>query len=291
MSGLEVACTIANIVSSIKGFLKLNGEEKSKMTDIKAKKEIINKDNIIIKTGGGDVYIGNFHQLSDDDIDKIMDKFIKTPKEKETRIIDYQFYDEAVQYEETFNTGDELVNHILPFLEPKMTSIFNLAKRVDYYYEIDEHKKALEIKDNIATMYGKEGNKLCNLYTSGYVDQAVEYYLDVSRNDKKIAEDINVKRKFINELMQSLLIFAKHIHYVNKGDDVTTLSRKIKQDMDDDAKYIAIHSAGTKNISVATQTTDKIRDEIEKEDYEISFKEPETKSSTPLLEIVITKRD
>lgn len=221
---------------------------------------------------GGDFYYFDMRGMPRKFINKFVERLDNPGSpQQDFRLMESEFSRTTVEYEEKFNvTENELLERAMPHLDPTSKSILNLAIGAEYHYKRGEVEKAEKIKEEIKEFYGKLGNVLCNLYTSGYIDKVLNYVQDVEKNmsDKELGEIVNAH---IEELLTRT---AKYIHFVYEMDEIDDLVINATNDMSDGAEYIAFHGAG-RNASKVVSLVAILQDrKVVKENYQLSWTVP-----------------
>lgn len=267
----------SGVIYKLKNYIKDEKDEKS------LEETLVNNGLIIINQGGNS-YVAD---QNPEQINKLVEQMREHPEDIDFEMYEQKFAREALEYKSEYNKGPEKFRDFLKHLKADYQSILNLAIKVDRCYENDEHKKAKSLKRDIRNMYGKDGVLLCNLYTSGYIPEAADYFSELSSEEMKEMEKNNLANGIIEEVLDS----ATSIYFVNEGNSAEELARMIRENINNNKKYIAVHSAGKRNVNTSKETLDKIQSIATDNDYNLESGRPETSSSAPHLRIILSKQN
>lgn len=247
------------------------------------------EDNVLIKWGEDNYAIANIEDLPQSERERIASEY-QERKREEFRIVDVDFVGEIFEYEEDFLQVQGNLGEILPYLDSEYVSVLNLAKRVNEAYEADDMAKAGDLKFHVGMMYGKKGSKLVRLYTSGYVTAAIDHFVNLKENIRNDEDLEDLAQRLIDQLLK----FEKQLYFVDReqGDTSERLAESVVKDMERGEKYIAIHSAGSGNVSIAAEAMEEeIEERAREEGYYIDPSAPKTQSSAPLSRFKLMKEE
>ena len=226
--------------------------------------------------------IGNIEDLPDNVKKTLIENFVSHEPRKEElpniRIIKSDrknFNQEIVRFQEHYEKKDANLDNIFPYLNNEYISILKLSSYIKEKYDTGENLKAQKIKADIGNQYGRDGRKLCNLYTKSYVLEMVSVYINKifeSTIDKK---ELSIK---FNNLFYDIIRFSEYIFFVHRNTNISDVKDKIILGMKLKKPYIALHSAGLINISITEKILKKIGDDIFNE-YNYLYKQEKQKSS------------
>lgn len=278
--------SLIEAAKTAKYLVEVTGDEKEQLKEDSSVQESLVNEGVMIINSGGDLYLKDSEDLDPGEAEKINDMF--SNGENDNRIMDQEFKKEVEDFEEEYNeTGDEL-EVLLEHVNSTYQSILNLARVVDRHYDDNNHDLAIQEKQNIANMYGKQGVKLCNLYTSdpSYVKEAAIYF-NQSISDKMPRSE---KRQMANEVIEELLYAAESIYYIqHHQDSAEALIRNIRIDIENEEAYVAIHSAGQRNRELARQVYEEVQSKAMDNGYNVNAQDPDPNSSVPRLRVRFTK--
>jgi len=252
---------------------------------LEALKKTENNGNIFIIQGNNNqILVADWSKIPAAEKKALLENFSNTNKQglqKEISIIDQEFY-HRVELFEASSSSDRKIEKILPFLEPEFKNILKLSIYVKELYDCGNNLEAAEVKSDIGYQYGKNGRRLCNLYSNGYVVAMIEYlsaYHD--GNELKIKEDINKR---------ILWLIKKPIFYIHQRHNSALIVAEINEAFHRKEIYIAIHAAG-QNISKAESIFSEITERAKECGYDIAVSNEKTLSQTPVHNILITLKD
>ena len=209
------------------------------------------------------------------------------------RLIKSDFQKQLIDYERFYESDSELVNKILPYLRPDYASILKLASYVKSKYDTGERAEADRLKDHIGAQYGKSGRKLCNLFTTGYIPGAVSSYM-ASYVEQAIPSRVDRSEicAALNNLISKIIDFSENIYFIHRGSEAAVIGTQIVNAMKSKKPYIALHSAGSMNISIAEEIIKHIgKDNIESLGYETTQgSDDRIPSVVPFFDVRITPK-
>jgi len=226
--------------------------------------------------------IGNIEDLPDNVKKALIENFVSYEPRKEElpniRIIKSDrknFNQEIVRFQEHYEKKDTHLDNTFPYLNHEYVSILKLSSYIKEKYDTGENLKAQKIKADIGNQYGRDGRKLCNLYTKSYILEMVSVYINKifeSTIDKK---ELSIK---FNTLFNDIIRFSEYIFFIHRNTNISDVKDKIILGMKLKKPYIALHSAGLINISITEKILKKIGDDIFNE-YNYLYKQEKQKSS------------
>lgn len=226
--------------------------------------------------------IGNIEDLPDNVKKAIIENFVSNEPRKEElpniRLIKSDrrnFNKEIVEFQQHYEKKDNNLDNILPHLNLEYVSILKLSSYVKEKYDSGENLKAQKIKADIGNQYGRDGRKLCNLYTKSYILEMVSVYINKifeSTIDKK---ELSLK---FNTHFNDIIRFSEYIFFIHRNTNISDVKNKITSGMQLKKPYIALHSAGLVNISITEKILKKIGDDIFSK-YNYLYKQEKQKSS------------
>lgn len=227
--------------------------------------------------------IGNIEELPDNIIKVILENFISDkPKREELpniRLIKSDrrnFNKEIVEFQQHYEKRDSILDDILPHLRPEYRSILKLSSYVKEKFDAGENIRAQKIKADIGNQYGRNGRKLCNLYTKSYILKMILVYFS------KIFESTTNKRELdikFNNLFDDIIRHSEHIFFIHRDTNMSEVKDKIILGMQLKKPYIALHSAGSINISITQKILKEISDDSFSK-YNYLYKQEKQISST-----------
>lgn len=235
-----------------------------------------NQNVIIINNVEGDQYhLADLSELPDAAIQALKDNFAVKPASQgipEIRLVKSEFQERILDYERFYGKEESLVDGILPYLRPDYASILKLASYVKSKYDAGENAEADRLKTHLGDQYGKNGRRLCNLYTSGYIPDAISEYM-ASFVGQTVPSEIDRTEicTTLNTLISKIIDFSENIHFIHRGTDVAVTRIRVINAMKAKKPYIALHSAGSPNIAIAEEIVSRIdKEEIERMGYEVT---------------------
>jgi len=226
--------------------------------------------------------IANIEDLPDSVKKTLIENFVSDEPRKEElsniRIIKSDrrnFNQEIVRFQEHYEKKDTNLDNIFPYLNNEYISILKLSSYIKEKFDAGENLKALKIKDDVGNQYGRDGRKLCNLYTKSYILEMVSAYFN------KIFESTIDKRELrerFNRLFNDIIRFSEYIFFIHRNTNISDVKDKIILGMKLKKPYIALHSAGLFNIAITEKILKKIGDDIFNE-YNYLYKQEKQKSS------------
>jgi len=164
-------------------------------------------------------------------VEEMIYEKIKEGKVEGIKVI--PLHDETFEkFEEVERKAKKEVAEIINNLPNDIKSIINLAYEVRYFYEVGKIEIAEEIKKKIRAR-DKKYLKLCNCFCEGYIESLIYKYK---------TENTNTIVEKINELLIKPIFF---IHSYMDIHDVEEIITQIKNAIQTNEKYIAIHSLGS----------------------------------------------
>ena len=231
-----------DILITAKEIYELTREEKEKLSDPENYAEFHNNkeiNSVIIKGDNNKVFIANYDHIPKEAKQVISDNFndkVKIEDKRDIKIIEDEF-NQRIEKHSKIKLRPPKISEYYKVLDIETINILSLAVKVKYFYENDP-KESHKIKGDIGEQYGKDGRKLCNLYTQGYVDDLLKF-LTVRYDD-----DIENISAVIKEEMNKLIRNSEFIFFIHDSHKVEEISIKIKLGIKSNKKYIALHSAG-----------------------------------------------
>lgn len=278
---------LASLLSGANSFFQVKDRVVDKLDRSDPEDLVEENEDLIVVESGGKRYAGDITNLDQNTAEQIVSLFEDHPEDFNLTIFTEEFADEARDYQETFDKGLEKVENLIQYCGSEKRSVINLAKQVNNHYENDRHEQAVHIKNDISTMYGKEGVKLCNLFTSGYIGNAAEHFDNIVSEEA----DYKDKQELARELMADVMNSAETIYFVSNSDSSEELAKDIKRDIDNQESYIAVHSAGKSNVGTAKQVLNEIQPIAVDNDYNVKSGKPDTSSSAPHLRIIMSLQE
>ena len=279
------------VISSIKASLELGKviliKDKNLVEQLK-QKEIVdklskmsNQGNIIFINGDhNQVYITNWEKISSQNKEDLLKQFSNDKNEevkKEINIIDQEF-SSRIQHFRNAKSSDRKIEKIFPFLEPEYRNILRLAIYVKELYNDNNPQEASLVKMDIGYQYGKEGRKLCNLYSNEYIVTMIDFLFAYHDGDEaKVGVEISRR---ISELVK------KPIFYIHQRYQISTVVTEIYLAFHRKESYIAIHAAG-QNIKNAEEIVQEITEKAKEYGYDFSVAREKTLSQTPVYNVII----
>lgn len=229
----------------------------------------------------GNFYLGNYTNAPKEFKDALFKNFNdnNSSKKIDVKVIDNKFY-ERIQKNNSITDSDQLLSRYYNNLDIQNKNILQQSFKVKKLYEIDP-VEAQRIKDDIGYQYGKDGRKLCNLYTQNYINQLVEF-LEMFH-----AEDISQVSKVINGEINNFLENSDYIFFIHVNSNENTVISKIFYGLNHSVEFIALHGAGL-NVDKVVYIKDKIIDEIKRYHYVIDEKRFTNKKGKQIISIIIT---
>lgn len=245
---------------------------------------------VINDKDSGKKFLGDIDNIPPVVIDLLNKQFSENESKpvNEIRLIDNKFENEIIEYTKHIEKQHKVVGKILPYINEEYRSILQLSTYAESLYKKGENQKGNRVKNDIQYHYGKRGRKLSNLYTSGYVADMIEGYLD-KLSEAKDKEEYN---NYVNEIITLIIAKSEHIFFVNEGHNDNKLAKKVITGMEKSVEYIALHSAGLLNTKKTDDVLKIISGKIEELGYEIKTERLSvTASLTPIFNVYITKSD
>lgn len=237
--------------------------------------------------------IANIEELPDN-VKKVIQESFNIDKSKRDELPNIRliksdrsnFSKRIVDFQQHYEKRDNILDDILPHLRPEYRSILKLSSYVKEKFDASENIEAQKIKADIGNQYGRNGRKLCNLYTKSYIIEMISVYIS------KIFESTTNKRDFdikLNNLFDDIIIrHSEYIFFIHRDTNISEVKDKIILGMESKKPYIALHSAGSINISITKKILKKISDDSFSE-YNYLYKQEKQFSSTgvPFFDVYI----
>jgi|TARA_Y100000034_G_C6850263_1_gene385697 hypothetical protein len=276
---------LKSIWESIKGTRKIKKDDSNLLKDKEIRKDFLNNNpNASIIYINGNLYLGDTNQLNNSDKEKL--KEIYSPlsdSKKNFDIIKSDFFYRVQDLKKEL-PNNKNINPFLKFLDYDLKTILNLSIYSKKLFDDGRSKEAQKIMDEIGLQYGKEGRKLCNLYSSGYINSMTDFLI------KFYGDDIEKAKKEINPTIRKFLKQSDYILFIHHDSDKEDISNEIKMFILGNKPYIAIHGAGSTNISKIKEILIELEDEILGANYEVNEENLKTLSLCPLLHVYFTKK-
>lgn len=226
--------------------------------------------------------IGNIEDLPDIVKKTLIKNFISDEPRKEDlpniRIIKSDrknFNQEIVRFQEHYEKKDTNLDNIFPYLNHQYVSILKLSSYIKEKYDAGENPKAQQIKTDIGNQYGRDGRKLCNLYTKSYILEMVSVYINKIFESTLDKKELSIK---FNTLFNNIIKSSEYIFFIHRNTNISDVKDKIILGMKLKKPYIALHSAGLINISITEKIFKKIGDDIFNE-YNYLYRQEKQKNS------------
>lgn len=226
--------------------------------------------------------IGNIEDLPDNVKKTLIENFVSDEPRKEElpniRVIKSDrrnFNKEIIEFQHHYEKKDDNLDNILTYLNPEYVSILKLSSYVKEKYDAGENRKAQKIKADIGNQYGRDGRKLCNLYTKSYIIEMVSVYINKISESTKDKKELSLK---FNTLFNDIIRFSEYIFFIHSHTNKSDVKNKIILGMKLKKPYIALHSAGLFNISITEKILKQIGDDIFNK-YNYLYKQEKQKSS------------
>jgi hypothetical protein len=294
--GLAILLGIQRLFSYCKDKL-LKPKNPPPLDDHSVRQKVIIKNSNVIIVNSPDPSAPEKHRYLLADLGQMPDKVIKAleanfkererpPDTPEIRLISSAFEKEITDYEKFLKTDDKAIAKILPYLRPDYASILELASYAKEHYDNGERHEGDLIKDRIGDQYGKYGRKLCNLVIKGYIMDVemstyVGHVIQSTRNRSAISE-------WLNGLISEIRDFAEDIHFIHRGTDVTIIAARVAGAMKSKKPYVAMHSAGSTNISITEAIIERIGvGTFAAYEYELQRHPIEITGSVPFFDVII----
>lgn len=281
--------SLIEAVKTARFLVGLSGQEEQQVKDDSSVRESLVNEGVMIINSGGDLYLADQEELSEEGEEKIKNMF-DLENNADNRVMEQSFREETKEFEEDFNEGEDDLKTLMKNLNSTYQSILNLAKVVENHYENNEHDLASQQKKEIAQMYGSRGVKLCNLYTSepSYVREAAEFYRQITSEEMSRSE----LKETANETIEELLQAGESIYFVQHYSDTQEeLEQAIRIDIQAEKPYIAIHSAGQQNKSLAKNVYEEVQGDAVNNDYNVSAGDPAPSSPVPRFRVRLQRSD
>ncbi len=238
----------------------------------------------------GEYLVGDYREIPGPVLDAIRARFEspvhRTEDRTGIRILRGDFSDDVNEFQAYLEREDNLLKTVEPFLEPQYSSILRLAAYAKSCYEKGKRIRGDDIRNQIGLQYGRAGRKLCNLYSTGYVSDMFQHYLEPILTSETDTAKIGTK---VNDLLRTLIRFSENVHFIHQGLDIGVVVDHVRKAISSGALYIALHAAGVKNV----QRTDKIIQELgldflRENGYDVELR-PAGTAPIPFLDVYITQ--
>ncbi len=207
----------------------------------------------------------------------------------QVRLFRNDFHDEVIEFQAHVAKEDELLRTISRYIEPTFASVFRLGSYAKEFYDRNERRKGDEIKAQVGHQYGSDGRKLCNLYIKSYILDMVNHYLGSIIESARDKREIGVR---LNRLIRSLIRSSEHIFFIHQGSNIKETTGRIRSAVLSGVPYIALHSAGVRNISRTTKIIDAVDvDYLEENGFDIIQEKPPSTASIPFFDVYITPHE
>lgn len=236
----------------------------------------------------GERLIGNFTELPDSVLQEIRKQFEprvhSVAPRISIRILRDDFADEVNEFQAYLGKEEGLLRNVEPYLEPQYASILRLAAYAKSYYDAKNRGRGDEVRNQIGLQYGRAGRKLCNLYLKGYVSEMFQHYLEPILTS---GDDVNKIRSEVNGLLRTLIRFSENVHFIHLGITDAEVIDKVRKAVESDAPYVAIHSAGTRNVRKAQRIMRELEPaDLTENGYQV-HQLPSGTAKLPFLDIII----
>lgn len=241
----------------------------------------VSNSPITVFSINGDLHIGDFSKIPKQIKNKLIAQYEEKGivQEKEINVMTDDFYQRVREFRKQ-KIDPTRIDKIKKYLTVDKLNILNLAIRVRELYK-SKSKEATAIKGDIGMHYGKDGNQLCNLYTSNYVDAMIEF-MELSGifelSEIEIAREVGIR-------LDGLI--REPIYYIHEGSVVAEIVSSIMLDLKNKEKYIAVHSAGVNNKRKANKINDKIKKIAKEFNYTHKIEDEQLPSGVPVFAILL----
>lgn len=285
---------ITSVIEAVKDSLELGKLILVKNKDVRdafKQKDVLDKirktenngNIVVIQVNGNNNFIADWSKIPHDKKTLLLENFSKEKKistKKEINIINQDFYPRVEKFENS-QSSDRKIEKIFPFLASDFKNILKLSIYVKELYDEGNSREASSVKIDIGYQYGKDGRKLCNLYSNGYIIAMIDFlYAYHDGDEEKIKEEIN---KRIFELIR------KPIFYIHQRHQNLVVINQIYQALYHKEIYIAIHVAG-QNINKAETIVSEVTETAKENNYDIGVSNEKTLSQTPVYNAFITPK-
>jgi len=277
---LEAFKTIAKAFLTLGGLIKLGKkEQKAIQKNPEAWNHFVNNGNL----NGSPVLINNLY-LGDLDklpselkkrINKRINSNKKIPENKKINFIKYDFKDREENYLAT--QRKDQISKYLPYLNYDLKKILDLSIYVKIQYATN-NSEAHRVKQDIGYEYGNVGRKICNLYTSGYVELLLNY-LEVIYSESELKE-------IVNDQLLHFIENSEYIFFLHQNSEELKTINKLREGLSRKRKYLAIHSTGS-NTTKAKSIHKIIEKEIDKKEYTVNIQSFNTENNISVFNVII----
>ncbi len=214
-----------------------------------------NNPNVFIIEKGAHVYFGNVSTNAE-----VIKELLS--KGSNSELVYPDFEEEYKDYSE-YNKTHEFPFPFVNELSAKFKGLIKASQYIKDLYEAGDRDIAAQRKEEL----GRDNifvRHFCNLYTAGYIPEALGYINDIGLRDKEIIEKILVD-----------ITAYESIFFVHKKTSEAEIIEKISDLIKQNKKYIAVHGAGS-NVSKVKKIGQAYEESLKGSPY--VFKEKPTPS-------------